>query len=79
MLARPAEEGSLGVRMRELIYVAIDSVPTHLYVPGVEIHARNALDAGASAEQILTAIEIAALLGADPYFNAVEAGRLTSA
>jgi alkylhydroperoxidase/carboxymuconolactone decarboxylase family protein YurZ len=71
-----AEEGNLDIRLRELIYVAIDSVPTHLYVPGVEIHARNALDAGASPEQILTAIEIAALLGADPYFDAVQANRL---
>jgi len=67
-----ADEGSLDMRLRELIYIAIDSVPTHLYVPGVEIHARNALDAGATAEQILEAIEIAALLGADPYVTAVQ-------
>lgn len=73
-----AEEGSLDIRLRELIYIAIDSVPTHLYVPGVEIHARNALDAGATAEQILEAIEVAALLGADPYITAVQDSRLAA-
>lgn len=73
-----AEEGSLDIRLRELIYVAIDSVPTHLYVPGVEIHARNALDAGATPYQIVEAIEIAALLGADPYLTAVQEARLAS-
>lgn len=73
-----AEEGSLDVRLRELIYIAIDSVPTHLYVPGVEIHARNALDAGATPYQIVEAIEIAALLGADPYLTAVQEARLAS-
>lgn len=73
-----AEEGSLGTRLRELIYIAIDSVPTHLYVPGVEIHARNALDAGATADQILEVIEIAALLGADPYITAVQESRLSA-
>ncbi|MDV3125792.1 carboxymuconolactone decarboxylase family protein [Mycobacterium sp. 21AC1] len=67
-----ADEGSLDTRLRELIYIAIDCVPTHLYVPGVEIHSRKALDAGATPEQILTAIEIAALLGADPYLEAVK-------
>ncbi|CAN5659185.1 hypothetical protein BH10ACT9_BH10ACT9_03690 [soil metagenome] len=71
----PAAESSLDVRLRELIYVAIDAVPTHLYVPGVEIHARNALDNGATPEQILTAIEMAALLGADPYLEAVSGER----
>lgn len=67
-----AEHGSLDTRLRELMYIAIDCVVTHLYVPGIEIHARNALDAGATADQIVTATEIAALTGADPYFEAIE-------
>jgi alkylhydroperoxidase/carboxymuconolactone decarboxylase family protein YurZ len=41
-----------------------------MYAPGVEIHARKALDAGATPQQIVTAIEIAALVGADPYIEA---------
>ena len=67
-----AEHGSLDERLRELIYVAIDSIVTHLYVPGIEIHSRRALDAGATPEQLLTAMEIAALTGANPYFEAVD-------
>lgn len=63
--------GSLSEKLRELIYIAIDCVVTHLYVPGVEIHTRAALDAGASVEEVLSAIEIATLTGADPYFEAM--------
>ncbi|MDV8070606.1 carboxymuconolactone decarboxylase family protein [Rhodococcus sp. IEGM 1366] len=63
--------GSLPVKLRELIYIAIDCVVTHLYVPGVQIHTRAALDAGATVDEILSAIEIAAFTGADPYFEAI--------
>lgn len=63
--------GSLPEKLRELIYIAIDCVVTHLYVPGVEIHTRAALDAGASVEEVLSAIEIATFTGADPYFEAM--------
>lgn len=69
-----ADFGGLDERLRELVYIAIDCVITHLYVPGIEIHTRNALDAGATPEQVLTAMEIAALTGVDPYFEAVERG-----
>lgn len=66
-----AQFGSLPVKLRELIYIAIDCVITHLYVPGIQIHTRAALDAGASVDEILSAIEIATLTGADPYFEAM--------
>ncbi|EID76198.1 MULTISPECIES: carboxymuconolactone decarboxylase family protein [Rhodococcus] len=52
-----------------MIYIAISCLVTHLYVPGVQIHTRAALDAGASVEEILSAIEIATFTGADPYFE----------
>ncbi|MBA8961571.1 alkylhydroperoxidase/carboxymuconolactone decarboxylase family protein YurZ [Rhodococcus percolatus] len=66
-----AQFGSLPVKLRELIYIAISCVVTHLYVPGVQIHTRAALDAGASVEEILSAIAIATFTGADPYFEAM--------
>lgn len=74
--AAAADEGTLDAKLRELIYIAIDCVPTHMYAPGVEIHARKALDAGATPEQIVTAIEIAALVGADPYIEATRRSSL---
>lgn len=67
-----AEHGALDAKLRELIYIAIDCVITHLYVPGVEIHARRALDLGATPDEIVTAIEIAALTGSDLYFEAIQ-------
>lgn len=68
----PADSGTLDVRQRELIYIAIDSVATHLYVPGIKLHVVNALQAGVTMDEILTAIEIASLIGADPLFDAIE-------
>ncbi|AKS32054.1 carboxymuconolactone decarboxylase family protein [Mycolicibacterium goodii] len=74
--AAATDEGALDEKLRELIYIAIDCIPTHMYAPGVEIHARRALDAGATPEQIVTAIEIAALVGADPYIQAAQSSSL---
>jgi alkylhydroperoxidase/carboxymuconolactone decarboxylase family protein YurZ len=49
-------------RLRELIYVAVDIVTTHLYVPGARAHIRNALKLGITAEELLEVFELAALV-----------------
>jgi alkylhydroperoxidase/carboxymuconolactone decarboxylase family protein YurZ len=68
----PGERGALEPGLRELIYIAIDAVCTHLYVPGIQLHAVNALELGVSPEKIISALEIAALLAPLPYFDAIE-------
>ncbi|RYF61500.1 MAG: carboxymuconolactone decarboxylase family protein [Comamonadaceae bacterium] len=68
----PAERGVLEPKLRELIYIAIDSVATHLYVPGIKLHAVNAIRLGATSDEIITAIEIASLIGANPYFDVID-------
>jgi alkylhydroperoxidase/carboxymuconolactone decarboxylase family protein YurZ len=70
--ALPAERGTLEPGLRELIYIAIDAVCTHLYVPGIQLHTVNALGLGVSPEKIISALEMAALLAPLPYFNAIE-------
>jgi len=44
---------------KELIYCAFDAAATHLYVSGLKAHMRNALQYGATVEQILEVLELA--------------------
>jgi alkylhydroperoxidase/carboxymuconolactone decarboxylase family protein YurZ len=49
-------------RLRELIYIAVDIVTTHLYEPGARAHIRNALKLGVSVDELLEVFELAALV-----------------
>jgi alkylhydroperoxidase/carboxymuconolactone decarboxylase family protein YurZ len=49
--------------MRELILVAVNACTTHLYAPGVRRHIENALNLGASREEILETIQTTTLVG----------------
>lgn len=48
--------------MKELVYCAFDAAATHLYVPGLKLHMKNALGHGAKPEEIMEVLEIATLL-----------------
>lgn len=59
----PFEKNYLSLKEKELIYIAFDVSATHMYAPGTEAHMVNALEYGATKEEILEVIEIASLLG----------------
>lgn len=61
----PWRTGVLTPAEKELIYISYDIAATHLYVPGTKLHIRNALDHGATAEQVLEVMEISSVLGLD--------------
>jgi alkylhydroperoxidase/carboxymuconolactone decarboxylase family protein YurZ len=61
----PWRTGVLTPAEKELIYISYDIAATHLYVPGTKLHIRNALDHGATVEQILEVMEISSVLGLD--------------
>ncbi|KAL1845654.1 hypothetical protein Plec18170_009641 [Paecilomyces lecythidis] len=54
--------GALEPKTKELIYCAFDAAATHLYKPGLKLHMRNAIRHGATPEEIMEVLEIAALL-----------------
>ncbi|KAF5546695.1 metallo-hydrolase oxidoreductase [Fusarium napiforme] len=54
--------GALSPKMKELVYCAFDTAATHLYVPGLKLHIKNALGYGATPHQIMEVMEIATLL-----------------
>ncbi|KAI1084510.1 AhpD-like protein [Whalleya microplaca] len=55
-------KGILEPKMKELVYCAFDAAATHLYVPGLKLHMRNALGYGATPQEILEVLEIATQL-----------------
>ena len=59
----PFRNGPLPKKYKELILVAINAATTHLYAPGVRRHIRNALQHGATRNEILEAIELTTVLG----------------
>lgn len=59
----PFKRGPLEPKVKELILIAINAATTHLYAPGVRRHIQNALNHGATREEILEAIELTTVLG----------------
>jgi alkylhydroperoxidase/carboxymuconolactone decarboxylase family protein YurZ len=45
------------------MYCAFDAAATHLYVPGLKLHMRNAIRYGATADEIMALLEIVSLIG----------------
>ncbi|WP_165310781.1 carboxymuconolactone decarboxylase family protein [Microbacterium protaetiae] len=61
--SHPWLNGSLSPKLRELIYIAIDLSPTHLFTAGVRPHIENALRYGATAAELIETLEVTALVG----------------
>jgi alkylhydroperoxidase/carboxymuconolactone decarboxylase family protein YurZ len=59
-----AAKNALDPKTRELVYLGIDGCTTHLYNPGTKNHIRQALELGASVDEILEVLEIITLVGA---------------
>ena len=59
----PAVAGVLDKKTIELIGIALDASPTHMYAPGVRRHIRRALKAGATKDEITAVLQIATLQG----------------
>lgn len=53
----------LDTKTMELIAIAVDASCTHMYGPGVRRHIRQALDAGASFEEIAAVLQLTSVLG----------------
>ena len=59
----PWKTGTLDPKVRELIYIAIDSSTTHMYLPGLKVHIRNALKYGATKQEIMEVYQLTSVLG----------------
>lgn len=61
--SHPWESDVLPPKTREFVYIAIDISTTHLYEPGTITHMKNAINYGATEEEIMEVFEIAAVIG----------------
>ena len=59
----PWRSGVLEPKVKELIYCAFDASATHLYVPGLKLHMKNAIGYGATAAEIMEVLEIVSVIG----------------
>ena len=59
----PIRSGVLERKLCEFIYIAIDTATTHLHAEGARIHIRNALNHGATKEEIMEIFQCVSVLG----------------
>jgi alkylhydroperoxidase/carboxymuconolactone decarboxylase family protein YurZ len=67
-LTNPWESNVLSSKLKELIYIAIDSSTTHLYGPGIRTHIRNALNCGATFEEIMEVFKLTSAQGTNTFY-----------
>jgi alkylhydroperoxidase/carboxymuconolactone decarboxylase family protein YurZ len=63
----PWKGGPLLPKVKELIYVAIDAVTTHLYPRGLRIHIRGAMKYGATTAEIVDVFRIVSTVGLQAF------------
>lgn len=61
----PARCGPLTPRVRELIYVAVDTSTTHMFGQGLAIHIRMALQSGCTPLELIEVVQLATAQGLD--------------
>jgi alkylhydroperoxidase/carboxymuconolactone decarboxylase family protein YurZ len=71
----PWKQGVLDPKVKELIYCAFDVASTHLWLPGLKLHIRNALGYGATPTEVMEVIQLASVLGAHSFEHAMPALR----
>ena len=59
----PWTTGTLEPKVKEFIYIAIDTATTHLHEEGARIHIRNALNYGATKGEIMEIFQCVSVLG----------------
>lgn len=59
----PWRIGMLEPKVREFIYIAFDTSPTHLHLTGLRLHINQALDHGATPEEIVEVMALAGTMG----------------
>ena len=59
----PWKSGTLPPKIKELLYIAIDSSMTHMYEPGLRVHIRNALRHGATRDEIMEVYQLTSSIG----------------
>jgi alkylhydroperoxidase/carboxymuconolactone decarboxylase family protein YurZ len=68
-----ADRGTLTPKFRELIYVATNCSPTHMFEKGLRNHARQALALGATPAELLSVVATVSAMGIHSYLLTAQA------
>lgn len=72
-LSAAESSGAISDKLKHLIWTATDSVVTHIYPRGIGVHAKIALEHGASPEEVAGALEVASVVCLNSYFHSSRA------
>ncbi|TWD89621.1 alkylhydroperoxidase/carboxymuconolactone decarboxylase family protein YurZ [Neobacillus bataviensis] len=67
-LTNPWESNLLSPKLKEFIYIAIDSSTTHLFDAGTRVHIRNAFKYGATFEEIMEVFKLTSAQGVNTFY-----------
>ncbi|MFE4706345.1 carboxymuconolactone decarboxylase family protein [Peribacillus simplex] len=70
-LTNPWESDILTSKLKEFIYIAIDSSTTHLFTKGIRVHIKNALKYGATFEEIMEIFKITSAQGVNTFYTSI--------
>lgn len=70
-LTNPWESDILSSKLKEFIYIAIDSSTTHLFTNGIRVHIKNALKYGATFEEIMEVFKITSAQGVNSFYTSI--------
>ena len=59
----PLKKAFIEPKIREFILLSVDAATTHLHEPGVRQHIRNAIQLGATRNEIMEVLELVSILG----------------
>ena len=68
-----ADRGTLSPKFRELLYVATNCTPTHMFDKGLRNHARQALALGATRDELMAVVATVSAMGFHSYVTAAGA------
>jgi alkylhydroperoxidase/carboxymuconolactone decarboxylase family protein YurZ len=68
-----ADRGTLTPKFRELVYVATNCTPTHMFEKGLRNHVRQALVLGATKAELLSVVATVSAMGIHSYLLVAEA------
>ncbi|TKA56083.1 hypothetical protein B0A55_11153 [Friedmanniomyces simplex] len=63
LMAVPKQKKHLSTKMQSLVQLSVDCAATHLYVPGIRLHVKNAAAAGATLAEVMEVLELSSTLG----------------
>jgi alkylhydroperoxidase/carboxymuconolactone decarboxylase family protein YurZ len=67
-----ADRGTLTPKFRELVYVATNCTPTHMFEKGLRNHARQALELGATPAELFSVVATVSAIGIYSYLLVAE-------